>query len=93
MNTIPAMLAIATDLARHKHPEFVYNALHFWCAVVEEVLEWLWAKVFQGKHRACEEWVDVLVLFERRRAGDMVVLIPWWDWRWVKRAWRRKADE
>ena len=73
--------------ARAKHPEFVYNDLHYFCTIVEEVIEYGFAVCFQGKQRSQEEMVDILVLMERKKAGDGNICIPWWNLKWIVRAW------
>ena len=92
VNNNPLHSQISRNLqkARAKHPEFVYNNLHYLCTIVEEVCEYAFAVCFQSKQRADEEMVDIIVLMERKTAGDGTIHVPWWNPVWIIRAWTKE---
>ena len=87
------LVNLAKAKARAKHPEFVYNDLHYLCTLVEEYIEYYFALAFQNAKRVQEEKIDILVLRERRLAGDGTLAIPWWNPRWIIRAWTKENRE
>ena len=87
------LFCVSLERARAKHPEFVYNSFHYYCALAEEWAEFIYASVFQDMDRARQEMVDILVLFERRKAGDGGITIPWWNPQWIIRAWTTETKK
>ena len=90
---LKALLCVSLEKARAKHPEFVYNSFHYYCTLAEEWAEFVYASVFQDLDRAREEMVDILVLLERRKAGDGGMTIPWWNPKWIVRAWTTEVGK
>ncbi|MDR1658872.1 MAG: hypothetical protein LBR94_00835 [Desulfovibrio sp.] len=62
--------AKAAEHARRKHPVPARRKLHVICILLEEVLEFAWALLFQGPERAREEAGHIVAVIVRWMEGE-----------------------